>query len=311
MTGEPFACPLCGGESFIHELTLHDLMYRTINEPFQIVRCTGCGLLRLHPLPDEQTLASAYPSSYSPYARPGLSGRAKSWLERRSVSRLWPYLRPPRRVLDVGCAAGEFLAAVRDAGNPDVFGVEPGEVAARAARSRELDVFHGMLEDAGFPSGSFQTVVASHTLEHVVQPVRFLREIHRILSTGGALLLWLPNVESVEARTLGRYWIGYDAPRHLTTFGVSTLTRALDETGFRVVDVHHERTALEWAWALRLYLRERWPASDRLLRRLHALLIVLATPLSLRSASRRQSGRIRVVAIKRPAPASDGQEDEV
>jgi SAM-dependent methyltransferase len=201
-------------------------------------------------------------------------------------------------VLDVGCATGELLLAVREAGNANVAGVEPGERAASVARERGLNIYSGLLEDAAIESDSVDMVVMSHTLEHVRDPVATLREALRVLRPGGALLLWLPNVESVEARVLGRYWIGYDPPRHLTTFGVSTLTRALDLAGFRVAQVRHETVGLEWAWAVRLAARERSPALERVLARLHPLLIVAATPLAAIGALTRRSGRVRVIAVK-------------
>jgi SAM-dependent methyltransferase len=152
------------------------------------------------------------------------------------------------------------------------------------------------LEDARLPAASVDTVIMAHTLEHVPDPVATLREVRRVLRAGGALVLWLPNVESIEARLLGGYWIGYDAPRHLTTFGMGTLEQTLKTTGFRVVDVRHEAVGLEWAWALRLWVRGRFPAAERALRRLHPLLIVLATPLALVGAASKRSGRVRVVA---------------
>ncbi len=263
-----------------------------------LVRCVACGLLRLHPLPDDETLAAAYAEGYAPHTRAGISGRAKSWLERRSVRQLWRYLAPPRRVLDVGCATGELLLAVRAAGNSNVAGVELGEGAAAIARSRGLDIHVGTLEDAGFPEERFETVIASHTLEHVGDPVATLREMHRILSPGGAVILWLPNVESIEARVLGTRWMGYDPPRHLTTFGVSTLTRALETTGFSVVDIRHEAVGLEWAWGFRLWLRDTWPGGERGLAALHPLLIVAATPLAMIGTMTHRSGRVRVVAVK-------------
>jgi SAM-dependent methyltransferase len=199
-------------------------------------------------------------------------------------------------VLDVGCATGELLLAIRREGNASVTGVEPGERAAYIARQRGLDVRQGMLEDADFPDASFDTVVLSHTLEHVRDPVATLREIYRVLEPGGALILWLPNADSIEARVLGRHWIGYDPPRHLTTFTVATLTRALETTGFRVSQIRHEAVGLEWAWAFRSWLRDHAPSVERAIVPLHPLLIVAATPLAMAGAVTKRSGRIRVIA---------------
>lgn len=293
-----FRCPLCGGERATVELVLHDLLTGSTDAPFPLARCASCRLLRLHPQPDDATLTAAYPSDYAPFHRERVSGWAKSWLERRSVRQLSRYFAPPRRVLDVGCSTGELLLAVRAQGNANVTGVEAAAGAAAVARSRGLDVRLGAIEDAAFDAAAFDTVVVSHTLEHVRDPVATLREINRVLAPGGAVILWLPNVDSLEARALGLRWIGYDAPRHLTTFSVATLTRALVESGAVVAQVRHEVIGLEWAWAVRLALRTRAPRVERALARVHALLIVAATPLAALGAAVRRSGRIRVVAVK-------------
>lgn len=295
---EPFVCPLCHGSSCDDSIVLYDRVMQTTDQPFTLVRCAGCGLRRLHPQPDDVTLSAAYPEGYGPHTRPGLSGRAKAGLERRSVRQLSEFLNAPRRVLDVGCATGELLLAIRAAGNPNVTGVETSRQASSIARSRGLAVFHGELSDAHFDDQSFDTVLLSHTLEHVADPVAFMREVWRILAPEGVVLLWLPNVDSVEARLLGRYWIGYDAPRHLTTFSVGLLGRTLAATAFVVESVKHESVGLEWAWALRLAARDLSPAFEPLLRRLHPFTIAAFTPAAMIGAITGRSGRIRVIARK-------------
>jgi SAM-dependent methyltransferase len=281
-------------------MTLTDRIARTTSVKFTLARCRGCGLLRLHPQPSDLVLERAYPDEYAPFNRPGLSGRAKRVLEAKGVRDLWDYLRPPRAILDVGCAGGELLDRIRQAGNPDVHGIEPDPFAASLARRRGIPVHEGYLEDARLPAQSFSTVLLDHVLEHVDDPAAFLAEVHRLLIGGGAVIIWLPNVESDAAQRLGPYWMGYDAPRHQTTFSLRTLSRLLDRQGFRVVRVHHERSGVEWAWGLRLRLRELWPGTEPVLGRLHAPLIALATPLAVWSAGRGRSGRVRVVAIRLP-----------
>lgn len=295
---EPFRCPVCGSDACAPSLTLTDRMFATTDAVFPLVRCAGCGLLRLHPQPDAATLATAYGPGYTPHARSGLSGRAKSWLERRSVRELRRYVAAPRRMLDVGCATGDLLLAIRAAGNSRVTGVETSELAARVARRRGLDVRTGELKDARFSDATFDTVLMSHVLEHVPDPAATLAEVTHVLRPGGALVLWLPNVESVEAALLRTYWIGYDAPRHLTTFGITTLRQALAIAGLNVAEIRHEAVGLEWAWALRLLAREHLPAAEPLLRRLHPLLIVAATPLAAIGTALGRSGRVRVIAVK-------------
>ncbi len=296
---DAFICPLCGSTSSKAGMVLQDRIMRAVPGSFSLVRCTGCGLLRLHPQPDDATLAAAYADDYAPHVRPGLSGWAKGVLERRSVRLLAEHLSAPKRVLDVGCATGNLLHAIRNRANPNVMGVETSPAAVSAARKRGLEVVQGELADAAFPDGSFDTVLVSHTVEHVADPQAFMREICRVLSPDGAVILWLPNADSVEARVFGRYWMGYDAPRHLTTFTVGTLDSLLSTSGFKVEDVKHEAIGLEWAWGVRLLVRDRFPSAERLFCRLHPLLILLFTPLALLSARQRRSGRVRVIARRR------------
>jgi SAM-dependent methyltransferase len=297
---EGFRCPVCECTHARPFLALTDRIARTTSEKFTLARCRGCGLLRLHPQPSDLVLERAYPDEYAPFNRPGLSGRAKRLLEAKGVRDLWDYLRPPRAILDVGCAGGELLDRIRQAGNPDVHGIEPDPFAASLARRRGIPVHEGYLEDARLPDESISTVLLDHVLEHVDDPAAFLAEVHRLLIGGGAVIIWLPNVESDAAQRLGPFWMGYDAPRHLTTFSLRTLSRLLDKQGFRVVRVHHELSGVEWAWGLRLRLRERFPFTEPVLRHLHTPLILLATPLGIWSAWRGRSGRVRVIAIRRP-----------
>ena len=302
LMAEAYRCPLCGSSSCTVDRTLCDRVAGTTDALFALVKCDRCGLLRLHPRPTDAVLDAAYPDDYAPFNRPGLSGRAKRFLERKGVRDIWTYLQPPRAILDVGCAGGELLDLIRSAGNDDVHGLEPDSHAANLARERGIEVTEGYLETAGYPPERFSTILLDHVLEHVNDPDIFMAEVSRILIGGGAVVIWIPNVESCAARLLQDYWIGYDAPRHLTTFGTSTLARLLGKHNFRVVRVHHEQSGVEWAWAMRLWLRERIPTLEPFLRRLHVLAIVAATPVGWYAARKKQSGRLRVIAVKRPDP---------
>jgi SAM-dependent methyltransferase len=97
-----------------------------------------------------------------------------------------------------------------------------------------LDVFAGEITDAGFADNSFDIVTMWDVLEHVRDPLRVLCEVRRILRPGGLLLCSTPNVDSVDANLFGRYWIGYDFPRHLYVFSSSTLGRLLRQAGLHV-----------------------------------------------------------------------------
>jgi SAM-dependent methyltransferase len=296
---ESVSCDLCGADDTAPVRQLRDRMFAATDEVFQLVRCRRCGLLYLNPRPPVSDIARYYRDDYAPFARRGLSARVKSLTFEREVAGLWPLLAPPGRVIDVGCATGELLRAVRDRGNPNVLGIEPSHGAATIARQRwRLDVIVGTLEAAQLPSGSVDTALMSHTAEHLPSPSETFAELHRVLKPGGAIALWVPNAASFAARMLGEWWIGYDAPRHFYTYTPATLSRLLAQHGFAVRSIRHEWIGLEWSWALRLWLRDRWPGSsiNPVLTALHPALTAAFTPVSALAAAAKQGGRIRIVA---------------
>ena len=296
---ESVSCDLCGADDAVPVRLLRDRMFATTDEVFRLVRCRRCGLLYLNPRPPTSDVDRYYRDDYAPFARRGLAARVKTLTFEREVAGLWPLLAPPARVIDVGCATGELLRAVRGRGNPNVLGIEPSDGAAKIARQRRLlDVITGTLEAAKLPSGSVHTALLSHTAEHLPSPSGTFAELHRVLRPDGSVVLWVPNAASLAARVLGEWWIGYDAPRHFYTFTPATLSRALSQQGFAVRSIRHEWIGLEWSWALRLWLRDRSPGSrlNTIVGALHPALTAAFTPAAAFAAMAKQGGRIRVVA---------------
>jgi hypothetical protein len=69
--------------------------------------------------------------------------------------------------------------------------------------------------------------------EHLYTPITDLRKAHALLKPGGWLVIGLPNVESWEQRLFGKYWVGWDLPRHLYLFPQPALQAILNREGFR------------------------------------------------------------------------------
>jgi SAM-dependent methyltransferase len=295
------ACDLCGSGQDRTFLTLPDTIMETSDHTYRLAECRSCGLIYLNPRPYEWEILRYYPESYAPFVRNKWSARARNWLHRRSVRELNHLIGSPNRVLDIGCGTGELLSVIRAEGNANIFGVEPSPQAARIAREeRGLDVRTGTLEQRHLANQSVDTVLLSHVLEHLPSPRRTIAEIERILKPGGSLIVWVPNARSLPARLMGRYWMGWDVPRHLYAFGPGSLRAYIEQADLIPGDILFERHAIEWAWGLRLMVRERLRNErlDAFLARSHPLLAVLLTPLGVLSAALGQSGRMRLISRK-------------
>ena len=145
--------------------------------------------------------------------------------------------KPPGRLLDVGAGRGRFVAAARRAGY-DARGIEPSPRGIEAARS----VYGVDLVPAGIEAAQeegLDVVTAWHVLEHLDDPAGALERIRTWLRPGGALLVGIPNLGSVQARLAGDRWFHLDLERHrvhLTVEGVEALLR---RCGFTPVHTRH------------------------------------------------------------------------
>jgi methionine biosynthesis protein MetW len=102
-----------------------------------------------------------------------------------------------RRVLDVGCGAGAFGAALREERGIEVMGLELSPDAAARARERLDAVVEANLddlEDLPFERDSFDAIVIGDVLEHLRDPHRLLHTLRPWLTDGGALVCSIPNV---------------------------------------------------------------------------------------------------------------------
>jgi SAM-dependent methyltransferase len=215
------------------------------NRVFTAVRCVRCGLVRLSPRPDVETMDRAYAATT--YARAeGESGteelgkRLDTFFIKQAGRALIAYgSNTPGRLLDVGCGDGRFLAAMQTQGWT-VEGLETDPVAAGLARRRTGATIHETyLENAPIAGGTFDMVSLLHVLEHVPDPRETLTVAWNALRPGGTLVLALPNVGCMESEIFGVVWYPLDLPRHYWGFTPHTLTRLAEECGYAVTGLRY------------------------------------------------------------------------
>lgn len=159
--------------------------------------------------------------------------------ERRRSFLLAP-IDPEARVLDLGCGAGAFTAALAAAGARPV-GADVAEAAVRRAREREPGLDFRLVPTDGplpFADAEFDAVWASEVIEHVADTGGWLSEVRRVLRPGGLLLLTTPYHGRLKGAllALARFELHFD-PRggHLRYYTRRSLSELLEDFGF--VDV--------------------------------------------------------------------------
>lgn len=253
---EHVPCNLCGGDNTELHYRGRDARFTdTPRVDFEVRRCRLCGLIYLNPRPTAASLGLFYPDSYNVYNQPvdepppsgrsGLAGlndrlwrtiaRAKLREKQQLIAR---YASKLGRLLDVGCASGRFLAAMRGAGW-DIAGLEMSALAVERARQALGPVVEqGTLETAPWPRDSFDVITMFHVLEHVPDPVGALGKIRSLLRPGGILIVLVPNGASWEFRALGpRDPNPLEIPRHFYHYTPATLSRLAQRAGLDPVKI--------------------------------------------------------------------------
>jgi ubiquinone/menaquinone biosynthesis C-methylase UbiE len=143
------------------------------------------------------------------------------------------------RVLDLGCGAGEFTAALAEAGAQPL-GVDVAKAAIARARSRHPDLeFRLVPIDGPLPleDNSFDLVWASEVIEHVADTARWLSEVRRVLVPDGRLLLTTPSHGRVRVAVEGIERLSEPLGDHLHLYTRRSLATVLAEFGFDTITV--------------------------------------------------------------------------
>jgi len=266
-------CPVCGGGR------LSELSGRL---GFPVVRCADCTIEFLNPQPDDATLAGIYSTHYF-LGEPTPEGEERMQTMKRATAALYVNRLAGAlgqggqgggaggRLLEVGCGRGEFLLEAQARGF-DVSGVEfsPDATAVANRRLGADKVQAGTIEQAGLAEGSFDAVVFADVLEHVREPLAFLKRVHALLKPGGTVLLVTPAADSFSAKLLRRYWMEYKV-EHLYYFTRHACRAALEKSGFRNIVITANTKVLSLDYVYYHFQRFPVPVFTALLKVLRAL----------------------------------------
>lgn len=215
------ACPLCGSPHA-------DPLFQGVGFPawapetpteFSVVLCRECGLgyqrAALEPgyaRESAQGYAGFDKNRHFPFPRQSEENlRTRDLLLDALAGREAP------NVLEIGANRGDMLALLKRA-RPElnILGIDP----ARCEHS-SLPVVHACFDPALF-SPCFHLVAMQHVLEHVADPVGFLRAATSVLAPGGALYVEVPHLGNALAARVDDF-----SPEHVCYFTPATLVLAL------------------------------------------------------------------------------------
>ncbi len=221
-------CPLCGDGNHKYEFTKDAVGY---------VCCAVCGVRYSLCIPASLDDVYASPDylSYSVdetdeaynYRRERF-GRERVGILERHCGDLHD-----KRILDVGCGNGYFLSVVMEKCQ-HCYGTEfSAKLREFAQHKTGLPIFAQDLDN--LPERDFDIITLFDVLEHIPDPLPFMRSVDRLLNPGGSVLIFTPNFDSFSVRVMREYSSIVDPTEHVVLYTRDSLHHLAALMGYGVV----------------------------------------------------------------------------
>ncbi|MEM2601068.1 MAG: class I SAM-dependent methyltransferase [Candidatus Hadarchaeales archaeon] len=152
-----------------------------------------------------------------------------------------------KRILEVGAGSGLLTFLLREWSGGEVHALDLHACRREWRKGEWVEIQRCNVEEENFPfpSESFDCVVCSEVLEHLLfSPYHMLTETHRVLREGGTLILTTPNAVKLIVRLkvlLGKelchyrsFYSSSPSDRHIKEYTPSEVRELLIQHGFKV-----------------------------------------------------------------------------
>lgn len=226
-------CVACGGEKAHHEFDKNDFPY---------ARCNGCGTLFQSPRPSISAFERFYRDSessryWSDVFFPAVAEVRREKIFRPRVERLANMCAGKgiavERLIDVGSGYGIFLEEWRrHFPRVKAVAIEPSESLARECRAKGFDVVEDIVENVAGYDNHADLVACFEVLEHVYDPLAFLRVLGRMARPGGYVFISTLGVDGFDIQMLWEKANSICPPHHINFLSVSGFNLLFARAGF-------------------------------------------------------------------------------
>jgi hypothetical protein len=138
------------------------------------------------------------------------------------------------RMIDVGCGFGFACDIAKRVSGWEVVGVEPSHYGELGAKVLELDIIRDYIdENHPISQVKYDLFHASEVIEHLDDPLRFLRLARKLLNPGGVAVMTTPLAEMLSADISDEVRYAMLSPSaHGFLFSRDALLNLFSESGF-------------------------------------------------------------------------------
>jgi SAM-dependent methyltransferase len=232
-------CPVCGSarSKLLFQQSFEQFSGVSLMNGYDVVICQDCGAGFADGIPPQSAFDDYY-RDLSKYEDPASRNEPPPVEQRfRDIAGLVAkYIPTPEsRVLEIGCANGGLLKALRDLGFLNLFGCDPSPGCVRAAReSYGIPGFAATVFTVPPPEEPYDFLILTGVMEHIRDLERAVEQFRRLLRKGGRVYLEVPDAS--------RYEPLLDAPfqefsiEHINFFSKMSLVNLMQACGFHLVE---------------------------------------------------------------------------
>lgn len=169
------------------------------------------------------------------------------------------------RILELGCATGEFLKLCREAGASSLLGVEISDYCRKLCASDHLRVLSPSDPDLLRAISEFQPtlIVAWDVWEHLYDPASFFQRVMAAAPSVRTIALTTVRIDSFNARARKAKWRLFHPPTHISYPTEKSFRIFFEKFNFRLgyqCSFGYSRPLMEYLVALLPFLRKRLTA---------------------------------------------------
>lgn len=233
-------CPLCKSDNVYLLFDVKD--YTVTGSTFPLFHCNDCSVRFTQDVPSVDNIGSYYKSeNYISHtnSNKGLINNLYQCVRTRTMKQKASIIKKYTgceigELLDIGCGTGTFLNTMQTKGW-NVTGLEPDADARHMAQKVYNIETRPSHELFSLPHQKFNAITLWHVLEHVHSLHEYMHQMKQLLATNGLIFIAVPNYTSKDAKSYGKYWAGYDVPRHLYHFSPTAMHKLAELHGLKII----------------------------------------------------------------------------
>lgn len=247
-------CPICGSteNKIIGKPKTNKLSSEFIDKDYYVVKCKFCQTYYVEPTIDfiiEQWKLLYSLDYFVPQTKRFVRKRQKELVKRFNKAERFAK-HNIKSFLDIGVGEGKALLEAKKRGW-EVIGIDIVDNRIEEARKEIMNFIKGDFLTTNFYNNSFDFIYLDSVLEHVINPIDYLRKIKKILNDDGIIYIGVPNEDSLfnDIRKIIFHLIGkksisvklkpFDVPYHVVGFNKNSVVYTINKVGFKLAKIYN------------------------------------------------------------------------